>query len=178
MEWTCNKEALIEYLLMDERNMSRGSAPESAGLVAFAAYSNSVAQQYRRDTRPATQGGRRQFVIALCWVHVISQASHRRHLPRRIMLNSWCISKSYFRLTLLLQRGIAPFSRKCCSSLVEADFLDQGDRGAAGEPQRRQDRGQPVRAPSHVLSQNFTVADSDTRRASPIATFRLLTAEG
>jgi hypothetical protein len=59
------------------------------------------------------------------------------------------------------------------SSLVEAGFPDQGDRGATGEPQQRQDR-QPVRVPSHVLSQNFTVADSDTRRASPTATFRLL----
>ena len=41
MEWTCNRAALIEYLLMGG-NMSRGSAPESTRLVAIAAYSTGL----------------------------------------------------------------------------------------------------------------------------------------
>ena len=41
MEWTCNRAALIEDLLMGG-NMSRGSAPESTRLVAIAACSTGL----------------------------------------------------------------------------------------------------------------------------------------
>jgi len=59
----------------------------------------------------------------------------------------------------------------------------QGDHGQQQRERKTNDgmdlqQGGPDLASRQPHGQNFTVADSDTRRASPIATFRMFTADG